>query len=68
MEKDKRELKPKLKDNNIIIKKIKDSWSREEVIKIAFESFYKGFRDCEEELYCGADIKINFDKWIKENL
>jgi hypothetical protein len=55
-------LKPKLKDNNIIIKKVKDSWSRDEVEQLLSD--------------LGADIfhkRINgglrsVEKWIEENL
>lgn len=56
METNKRELKPKLKDNNIIIKKTKDSWSREEVVAILFKTMdYNLTPDCIEQ-------------WIEENL
>lgn len=56
--------------NTIAIKPlvVKNSWSGEEVVKIAFEAFYKGYRDCEALKYCPSDIKFEFDKWIKQNL
>lgn len=53
-------LAPKLKDNNIIIKKCKDSWSREEVIKLLTDfSFDFAYQNATEPF---------LNEWIKEKL
>ena len=55
-----------LTDNTITIKKVKDSWSREEVIKLMEKSINRGI-----QLNCQLTIihkKDHIDKWIKENL
>ena len=46
------------KDNTIVIKKIKDSWNREEVIELIYKY-------CNEMTQC---ISEEDDKWIEENL
>jgi hypothetical protein len=52
-------LQPKLKDNNIIIRKVKDSWNREEVAQI-IENF---------SWECTQGVTQNQVKnWIEENL
>lgn len=50
------------KDNTITIKKVKDSWSREEVVNLLKES-YKQARTAYSEL-----DRIGLDKWIEQNL
>ena len=45
------------KDNTITIKKVKDSWNREEILN-----------DIEQAIIQGLDIGQYRDKWIKENL
>ena len=53
-------LKINHKDNTITIKKVKDSWNKEEVIKLLFK--------CKDFLQRYNKESISFDKWIKENL
>ena len=53
------ELKINTKDNTITIKKLKDSWNREELINIIKKVYYDA-----EVSNCGDTV----DKWIKENL
>lgn len=50
-------LKINSKDNTITIKKLKDSWNREEILN-----------DIEQAIIQGLDIGQYRDKWIKENL
>ena len=50
-------LKINPKDNTITIKKVKDSWNREEILN-----------DIEQAIIQGLDIGQYRDKWIKENL
>ena len=50
-------LKVNLKNNTITIKKVKDSWNREEILN-----------DIEQAIIQGLDIGQYRDKWIKENL
>ena len=50
-------LKVNPKDNTITIKKVKDSWNREEILN-----------DIEQAIIQGLDIGQYRDKWIKENL
>ena len=45
------------KDNTITIKKVKDNWTREEILN-----------DIEQAIIQGLDIGQYRDKWIKENL
>lgn len=54
------------KDNTITIKKVKDSWTREEVIRL----LTKAIKDCEEyELFNHWNGEYrNLDKWIEENI
>jgi hypothetical protein len=55
-------LQPKLKDNNIIIRKVKDSWTREEVQQL--------LSDLGADLYhkrIGNGL-ASIEKWIEENL
>ena len=60
-------LKINLKDNTITIKKIKDSWNREEVIELCKQAFIDG-------TYAGGfgpnekTINSETEKWIGENL
>lgn len=44
--------------------KLKRLMPQEEIKNIAFEAFYKGYRDCEAGKYCPSDIKMNFDKFM----
>ena len=53
------ELEINPKDNTITIKKVKDSWNREELINIIKKVYYDA-----EVSNCGDTV----DKWIKENL
>lgn len=53
------ELKVNLKDNTITIKKVKDSWSREEVIALCKKCYDQ--IDMDESEY-------DFNTWIEENL
>lgn len=52
---------PKLKDNNIIIKKTKDSWNREEVHSLMMQAWIHGEADK------SMDYTVR-EKWIEENL
>lgn len=45
------------KDNTITIRKCKESWSREEVLQLLRIAFFRN-----------GGTKIDFDKWIEENL
>lgn len=58
--------KVNFKDNTITIKKVKDSWNRDEVIEL----LTKAIKDCEEyELFNHWSGKYrNLDKWIEENI
>ena len=53
-------LKINPKYNTITIKKIKDNWNREEVVKLLFK--------CKDFLQTYNKESISFDKWIKETL
>ena len=53
------------KDNTITIRKIKDSWSREEVIEFA-EKYARMVQ--EKEIQLNAYKAIHNRKWIEENL
>jgi hypothetical protein len=55
------DVRPKLKDNNIIIKKVKDSWTREEVHSLMMEAWIRG------EVDRSMDFRVR-EKWIEENL
>lgn len=54
------------KDNTITIKKVKDSWSKYEVIEIANKAFEYA-RGLQYKTST-RDFKSEFDKWIEENL
>lgn len=56
-------LEPKLKDNNIIIKKVKNSWSREEV-KQLFEAHDRYINT----LFNVSHLKQYTVQWIEENI
>ena len=61
---------PKLsKDNTITIKKVKDSWSRDEVVKLIHKAFKAGYERSHSG-YPNTDnhTKPKVDKWIKNNL
>ncbi len=45
---------------SITIKKVKDSWNKEEVIKLLFK--------CKDFLQRYNKESISYDRWIKENL
>ena len=49
------------KDNTITIRRVKDSWSRDEIIEIFNKMYATGIIDAYVK-------KIDFDKWIEENL
>lgn len=51
------------KDNTITIKRVKDSWNREEVIALIKEAHNRGYSLC-----LGTSDLIDIDKWISENL
>ena len=55
----------KLKDNNIIIKKVKDSWTREEVINLLHSAGKYGRETANKSI---GEMPNMMDKWIKENL
>lgn len=59
--KEKQQLKINPKDNTINIKPIKDSWSREEVVQLFNKIFATDIIDANVK-------KVDFDKWIEENL
>jgi len=61
METEKRKFKPRVnpKDNTITIHPIKDSWTKEEIIKIFKPLLTKGYI---------SFLESEFDKWIEENL
>lgn len=65
---DKEVLKINSKDNTITIRKVKDSWSREELVKLISDfaeytdNFYRPYTRDNIEVW---NVK---DKWIKENL
>ncbi len=62
-------LNPKVnpKDNTITIKRIKDSWTKEEVIKIAEESYEIGINNGVGDFRNDIDI-IDHDEWMKNNI
>jgi hypothetical protein len=51
------------KNNKITITRIKDSWSRDEVIYLCGKAFFQGKNN-----YLQNEKAKNFDKWIEENL
>ena len=57
-------LKINSKDNTITIKKVKDSWNREEVLKIAMDCMMYGYNGLPNNL---TPIQ-GMNKWIEENL
>jgi hypothetical protein len=59
-------LKVNPKDNTITIKKVKDSWNREEVVSI-INKIVTG-RKCKQEFMCYSPIILDINKWIEENL
>jgi len=61
----KEQLKPKInpKDNTITIKKIKDSWTRDEVTNLCENAYDSG-----KYSIIHKDIEQTFDKWIETNL
>lgn len=52
------------KDNTITIKKVKDSWSREEVVNL----ISKHFVEAGSKIGLGQDVTEFTNKWIEENL
>jgi len=50
------------KDNTITIRKIKDSWNREEVVAFAYEAYKYGIQQGQ------TPRPTTFNKWIEENL
>lgn len=54
-----------IEDNTITIRKIKDSWSREEVIEFA-EKYARMVQ--EKEIQLNAYKAIHNRKWIEQNL
>lgn len=59
-------LKTNPKDNTITIRKIEDSWNREE-IHILFKELVKG-RECKAAFMCYTPTIIDVDKWLNDNL
>ena len=57
-------LKVNPKDNTITIKKVKESWNREEAIELCKKSFDKGLKAESFQL----DMDFNFYNWIEQNL
>lgn len=51
------------KNNEITITRVKDSWSRDEVIYLCGKAFFQGKNN-----YLQNEKAKNFDKWIEENL
>lgn len=60
------ELKVNPKDNTITIRKIKDSWNREEVIELMAKAFYTDCRVWKNRYQDWEEV--DFDEWIEENL
>lgn len=54
-------LKINVKDNTINIKPIKDSWSREEIVKLFNKMYATDIIDANVK-------KVDFDKWVEEHL
>ena len=54
------------KDNTITIKKIKDSWNREEVINLIKEIVKS--RECKAAFMCYTPTITDVDKWLNDNL
>lgn len=52
------------KDNTITIRKVKDSWNREEVVEL----LSKHFVDAGSKIGLGQDVTKFTKKWIEENL
>lgn len=52
------------KDNTITIKKVKDSWNREEVITL----LSKFYCDAGSSIGLGQDVRVYAEKWINKNL
>lgn len=63
------ELKINPKDNTITIRKTKDSWNREEVVKLLEEIHDMSYENCQYDYSLTATARyVNVDKWIEENL
>lgn len=63
------ELKVNPKDNTITIRKTKDSWNREEVVKLLEEIHDMSYENCQYDYSLTATARyVNVDKWIEENL
>ena len=62
-------LKINPKDNTITIRRIKDSWTRDEVVKLVYKAFKAGYERSHSG-YPNTDnhTKPKVDKWIEENL
>ena len=60
-------LKINPKDNTITIKKLKDSWNREEVIELLNQCYNLGYNSKKSEI---PDLEemLELDNWIEENL
>lgn len=59
---------PKLKDNNIIIKKMKDSWSREELLStLNVESLREKFHS-QSGMFINKQTSYEIIQWIKDSL
>jgi len=62
-------LKINPKDNTITIRKTKDSWNREEVVKLLEEIHDMSYENCQYDYSLTATARyVNVDKWIEENL
>lgn len=55
------------KDNTITIKKLKDSWDREEVIELLNQCYNLGYNSKKSEI---PDLEemLELDNWINNNL
>jgi len=60
-------LKINPKDNTITIKKLKDSWNREEVKQLLWKAYTHNFPKMSTE-EISKELIPTFDRWIKENL
>jgi len=53
------------KDNTITIKRVKDLWTREEVIKLCEDAFHEGSYNTDSTGHCDL---IHYYNWIEQNL
>ena len=60
--------RPKLKDNTITISKVKDNWTREEMIDFAWKTLVQGRKASTSMKDLFNELPEWFDKWVEENL